>query len=340
MILRRVVLSLLVAALAVPSSAFAQDDDLIEPLGPQPTKTSRTKKSKAVRTPRPPKTRAPKKERTATRKGQSVKPSAAPTQGEDDLIAPLVPVKTELVLKLGTNARGAKLFLDGKEVTAGSGPLAVTPGETHTVVARRSGYAEYSERVVVEEGKSSELVVALDAVVGFATVTADVSRATVLLDGVEMGTTPISNMQLKPGTREFEFRAKDLKDVQHITVRAGQQYVVEGKLRPVSVADASDQPRNPVLIPERTRVDQPGLALNPQSQEPEPVVSTSKSWYQRWYVWAGVGLVAAASVGAVMATQNNAKPLAPNEVCGVNCDGVIPAAARPAALPSGGGLRF
>lgn len=341
MILRRVALFALVAALAVPSSVFAQDDDFIAPLGPQPTKPSRSKKSKTTKASKPKKAKT-KKERTTSRKG-AAKPPPKPV--EDDFIAPLAPVKTELALKLGANARGARLTLDGKEVTPGATPIEVTPGE-HTVVARRSGYAEFSERIVVEEGKVAELVVSLDAVVGFATVTADVGRATVLVDGLEMGTTPLSNMQLKPGSRQFEFRAKGLKDTQTINVRAGQQYVVEGKLRPVTsttAVAANDTPTAPVLTPEFTPVDEkPGVSLGTEP-EPQVATSTSKAWYQRWYVWAGVAVVAGAGVGAVMATRSSpGKPLTQEDVCGANgCDGGINLPGGAAFLPRGAGaLRF
>jgi hypothetical protein len=179
---------------------------------------------------------------------------------------------------------------------------------------------------------------------GFATLTADVPEAVVSVDGEELGPVPQGNVLLKPGSREIEFRAPGFKpDVHNITVFPGRPYVIEGKLRPLldTTVASNDAPRNPVLDPSTaTRPEtSPGVSLDQPDLSSE--VKPSKPWYGRWYVWAGVGaVVAAGTVGAVMATQGSSpEPLTREGVCGGPCDGDIgfPTGVRP--VHSGGAFR-
>jgi hypothetical protein len=349
----RLVLFALVTVLAAPSSAFAQDDDLLAPLTPQ-TKSSKTKagKTKVVRkkTPRekPAKvTKKPAKAKSgATARGKAGKKPVQPAVEEDDLLAPLSPKKTEMMVRITGGVRGAKLQVDGKDagtLNAAPMPMTVTPGE-HLLVVRKPGYADYTRRIDVKEGSQQEVSVSLDATMGFATLTADVAEAVVVVDGDEVGPVPQGNVLLKPGSREIEFRAPGFKpDVHNITVFAGRSYAVEGTLRPLvdtSVASA-DAPRKPALDPSRTPEEtSPGLSLT--DPEPDTEVSSSKPWYGRWYVWAGVGaVVAAGTVGAVMATQGDVPPrLTPGDVCNGNCDAVLGGARPVRGGGSGSALRI
>lgn len=334
----RLVLFALVTVLAAPSAAFAQDDDLLAPLTPQ-TKSSKTKagKTKVVRKKstreKPPKvTKKPAKatKSGATARGKAGKKPVETASEEDDMLAPLAPQKTQLMVRVTGGVRGAKLLVDGKDagtLTAAPTPVEVAPGE-HVLVVRRQGYSDYTKRIDVQAGSQPEVAVSLDATMGFATLTADVAEAVVAVDGVELGQVPQGNVLLKPGSREIEFRAPGFKpDVHNITVFAGRSYSVDGTLRPLvdtSVASA-DAPRKPALDPTRTpEAQSPGLSLT--DKEPEVEVSSSKPWYGRWYVWAGVGaVVAAGTVGAVMATKSDPAPsLTETDVCGTaGCDAVL-----------------
>lgn len=75
--------------------------------------------------------------------------------------------------------------------------------------------------------------------------------------------------------------------------------------------------QQPLLIPGATTGNVQAVPLR---QERE--LSMGPPWFKRWYVWAGVGVVAVA-VGAVVATQRGARPISPDEVCGGPCDGII-----------------
>lgn len=340
MSLRRFAILSLVATLALPSTAFAQDiDDLLGPSETKPTKPKGTR-AKPAKPPKPTAKRKtpPKPKPTAKRKGKAGK-NAATATAED-----AAPAKATLALKLGSNARGAKVTVDGQEVNPQT-PLELAPGE-YTVIARRQNYSEFNQRVTLAPGLTTELIISLDAATGFATLRADVPRVVVFVDGNRVGPAPIENHPLSQGQHEIEFRAPGLKDVKNLNVRAGQLYVVEGRLRPsadtpTAVAQADDTPRSSLLSPSKpaeSPVDQPGLALGTE-QPPEVKESTSKSWYQKWYVWVGVGVVAAAAGAGAYAMTRGPAELTPNEVCGGTCDGDIGFSGLRPAMPANG-VRF
>ncbi|NMO20754.1 PEGA domain-containing protein [Pyxidicoccus fallax] len=331
---QRFVLFVLVALLAVPSSAFAQDDDdpLAPPLAPKP-KSSRTKAGKTKVVKKKPAREKPAKvtkkpaktPKTKTARGKAGKKAVEPVVEDDPLAPPQMLAKTELLVRISGNVKGAKLLVDGKDagiLTAAPVPVEVTPGE-HLLVVRKPGYADFTKRIDVKEGSQTDVAVSLEANMGFASLTADVPEAVVFVDGEELGRVPQMNVLLKTGSREIEFRAPGFKpDVHNITVFAGRTYAVEGQLRPLedtsTVASAEDVPRKPGLDarPRDTTTTVGGLD-QPNPDDITDEVSSSKPWYGRWYVWAGVGaVVAAGTVGAVMATQGGgADPLTQEEIC-------------------------
>ena len=268
MSLHRILVFALVTVLAAPSSALAQDDDFLAPLtSPSESSKSKPKAGKAKVVKKKPAKAAPKK---PVRAAKGKKPAVL---ADDDLLAPLTPVKTEVLVRLTGNVRGAKLFVDGKEfgvLSSAVVPVEVKPGE-HQFLVRRAGYADFNRRIDVKPGSQAEVLVSLDATMGFATLTADVVDAIVLVDGQRVGEVPQANVLLRPGSREIEYRAPGFKpDVHNITVFAGRSYEVKGNLRPsmdTSIASA-DAPKNPVLEPPfaRVRLRRAGLRLGSPPQ--------------------------------------------------------------------------
>lgn len=376
MSLRRAAVFALVAALVAPQ-AFAQDD-LFVPIPtkekeggkskPKAGKRRTTKKSATAKKPPAPApgaeeddlivpmpTKKPTTAQTPAPEDDLVvpmptkKPATAkkppPATAEDDLIVPIKPGKSELLVKLSGGVKGARLFVDNKEVGTLplSSPLPVEPGE-HTLVVRRPGFSDFSRRITVQEGKPTEVAVALEAVSGVVAVTSDVPGASVTINGQPRGQVPLNGLLLKPGTYEIVVSLQGYTpETKSLSVRAGKDYTVAANLRPaegtqpVAVA-GTDRPEKPVLTPSTPAASEnPTIPVKP---EEEPVASASQPWFKRWYVWAGVGaVVTAATVGTVMATQGGAaKPLSPDDVCGTGgCDGTING---PASIMRPAGVRF
>jgi len=258
----------------------------------------------------------------------SSKPAMAkkPVPSLDEDLIPTVG-KSELVVKLAGGIKGARLFVDNKDVGALplSNPLQVDSGE-HTLVVRRPGFAEFSRRVTAQQGKPTEVAVTLEAVSGVVTVVADVAGATVSINGQERGSVPVNGLVLKPGSYEIVVSKEGYQpDTKNLSVRPGKDYTVTTSLRPAetqpTLVASTDVPKNPVLTPTQPAVsDTPRIPLT----QDEPELSPSPPWFKRWYVWAGVGVVAAAAAGAVVATQGgSATPLTADRVCGGPCDGTI-----------------
>ncbi|MBN1206913.1 MAG: PEGA domain-containing protein [Myxococcaceae bacterium] len=260
-------------------------------------------------------------------------PASRRAPEEDDLIVPITPGKSELLVKLMGGVKGARLYVDNKEVGSLplSAPLQVDEG-VHTLVVRRPGFADFSRRVTAREGRPVELNVALNATAGVVTVVADVPGATATINGQPRGALPLNGILLKPGSYDIVVSAEGfLPEPKSLAVRAGRDYTVTASLRPdesskPAVVATADRPQQPVLTPPPPAVT--GTPSIPLTQDEEPVASSGQPWFKRWYVWAGVGaVVTAATVGTVMATRGDA-PLDlrsnPDEsVCGGRCDAVL-----------------
>lgn len=317
MSLRHLAVFALVTVLAAPQ-AFAQDDDLLVPIeAEKPAPKGKQKTSKK---------RTPKKGSKKTAPPVAT-PAPEPTAPEDDLLVPIAPGKTELLVKVLGGVKGARLFVDNKDMGAVSGAaLAVEPGE-HTVVVRRPGYSEFARRVTVEQGRTNEVSVALDAVAGVVSVNADVPGAKVTINGQPRGQVPLTGIELKPGSHEIVVsREGFLPEVNKLAIRAGRDYTVNAHLAPAEVAstDRPERQPEPTIVPQpQPSITEPQVPPLTDPEEPA-IASTDRPWYKRWYVWAGVGAaVAAAAAGTVMATQPSSKPLSPDQVCGGPCDGTL-----------------
>jgi hypothetical protein len=144
-------------------------------------------------------------------------------------------------------------------------------------------------------------------------VSSDVPNAQVFLNGRLVGTAPISDFEVPPGTVELSVLKEGFReDKQKLTLVAGHDYPVVVKFGPPPSL-ASDRPVDTTLVPatggENSLV---GVA----QVGPTPV-------YQRWYFWAGVVVVvAAASVGTVLAVNASRPPghYQPTQVCNGTCD--------------------
>ncbi len=303
---------------AKKSGAAAQEDDLIVPIPSQKPATASKSGGAAQEddliVPIP-------SQKPATAK----RPAAVPA--EDDLIVPIEAGKSELLVRLSGGVKGARLFVDNKDVgpLPMSSALPLSAGE-HTMVVRRLGFSDFTRRVTIHQGKPSEVSVTLEAFAGVVTVTADVAGASVTVNGQARGQVPLANALLKPGSYEIVVSKEGfLPETKSLAVKAGKDYTVAASLRPAEIVKppvvaSADRPERPALTPNDSGVKNSSIPLTPE----KPAVSTSSPWYKRWYVWAGVAVVAAATVGTVAATQGGpAKPLTSDIVCGGACDGTI-----------------
>ena len=309
---------LLLAVFCFSQTSFAQDDDDLAPLAP--------KKPKPTAKPKP----------AAAKPKPAVKPVVKPVVEDDDL-APLAASKGDVNVKLAQGLSNAILSIDNKEVgPLPVGPQTLTTGE-HAIKVRRLGYADFVKRVTVLGGKTVDVEAKLTATSAILSVTSDVPEAQVFVNGRLVGTAPISDLEVPPGSAELSVRKTGFKDDnKRLTLIAGKDYPVVVKFNPgttTTVVATSDRPAETKLTPDDDTTPVTGPAVSTTVDE-TPI-------YGRWYFWAGVAAVA---VGAAVVTgvvvNNNQPPqrLSEGTVCAANggrCDICVGLQCAASGLPSG-----
>lgn len=141
----------------------------------------------------------------------------------------------KVVLRAGNEGtEGAEVLINGKSVGTMALETELEPGRIQIEV-KKAGHNPFSQWVEVKGGEILSFQVALTPVqqpVGTIFVTADVSGAIVLVDGVERGRTPAS-LELPPGPALLEIRADKLPPWKTtVNVEPGKKAIVEAKMRP------------------------------------------------------------------------------------------------------------
>jgi hypothetical protein len=303
--------ALAVAAASIP--AHAEDDLDLAPLVP----VARPKPKPAA--PKPP-----------------PKPKA-PVGGDDDLLAPLAPAPRvqqaaapQLLVKLEGNVQGATWSVDGRDKGPVTGsPVETTAGE-HTVTVRAQGFQDFTKRIKAGPGVTTVAVV-LEPAPGLLYVTVSPSDAEVFVDGTKVGRGNVKAWALDAGDHTVSVRRKNMREYEEVVaIVAGAQKQLSVELKPLGARTGTptDRPEPRKLTPAADPV-QP----DPLVAEAEVESAREPAWYQRWYVWAGVAVVAAGATVGVMAANRTEPPPTSTSVCDGVCDAVV-------NLPPGTTFRF
>jgi PEGA domain len=281
----------------VGQAAWAQEDDL----APLPT-------AKPVPKPKP----KPKPKPPAV-----VRPKPPPL--DDDL----APLGGTLVVKLTREVKGARLFIDDKEI--GLLPQVGQPASLgeHQVSVRRPGYATLNRKVTVGLGKTVEVSLVLEAKLGVLSVASDVPGALVQVNGRAVGNTPLVDFEVPPGVTEVVVRRDGyLEEKQSVVLVAGKDAALNFRMVAATALATSDAPVRTELLPVAGE-----LPLEATQTASTPV-------YQRWYFWVGAAAVVSAIAVGVFAGVNASRLKAQTkaDLCGPDdastCDafyqGVVP----------------
>ena len=100
----------------------------------------------------------------------------------------------------------AVIFIDGREV--GTTPLIITDPDhgKHFVEVKLDGYEDWRESVGIEHSKETNLTAVLQLKAGSLCIKSKPSIAVVLIDGKEVGTTPLIITDPSPGTHNVEVK--------------------------------------------------------------------------------------------------------------------------------------
>jgi hypothetical protein len=294
---------LVLAGALLASPALAQEDDDLAPLT--------RKKPEAKPKPKPKPSKPP------------VKPSK-PTTASDDDLAPLTPIRGELVIKLAATVTShrAKVTIDDRDLGAlPLGPQSLNTGE-HTVTVRAPGFAHWTKKVTVTPNKSTELNVTLEGTAALVSVSSDVQGAEVVINGKGMGMAPIEDLEIAPGNATILVRKDGFREsVQTLKLVAGKEYPLSVKLSSPGATSA--------LVADSDRPEVSGnLFPAANTETPISIETTVESTpvYKRWYFWAGGAAVVAAVAAGVFVgvSYSRAKPSEESVVCGAKgCSGCI-----------------
>jgi hypothetical protein len=176
-----------------------------------------------------------------------------------------------------------------------------------TYLAKGGAAVPRDKRTLVDQ-----LLVKLRKQVGEIVIRNDGEPVEIELDGVVRGTTPLkSRLYAMPGPHKVVGRREDSTSSEtDVDVRAADRVVVVLAFTappPPSTAAAppSDVPARetpapaPIALEPKPTVVAETPAVNEQAAWPEEPTL----WYQRWYVWAAVGVVAAGVVTAIAVAE-------------------------------------
>jgi hypothetical protein len=194
-------------------------------------------------------------------------------------------------LIIDSSTTGAEVFVDGElvgKVPLG-GPVYLSPGE-HTIKVVKPGFAPMIDVFTIGRKKPTKLDVELVPVTAVLKVTSTVEKARVFVDGKFVGEAPLT-AELDVGPRAIQVSKGGYRDFfQNVSAVAGQTVALDVRLEE---------------LPE---------GLNPYKPKGPP----PKRWYEKWWVWTIVGVVAvgAATGIGVGVTQAQRDPFAGYDVKG------------------------
>ncbi len=126
----------------------------------------------------------------------------------------------------------AVVLIDGKEV--GTTPLIIadpTPGK-HNVEVKMSGFETWSESVEIVTGKEATLTAVLQLKPGPVTINSVPSDATILINGKEIGTTPVNITDPDPGAYLVEVRMDGYETWnESIDIKPGKEITITADLK-------------------------------------------------------------------------------------------------------------
>lgn len=139
-------------------------------------------------------------------------------------------------LEITSSPKGATVFLDGEGI--GTTPLSqqVAAGN-HTIMLELAGHGRWQSEVAVSPEKVTKVSASLTEESGSLRVTSDPAGARVLLDGVDIGTTPLLVTEVSPGGHQVSVSAPGYAGaVQTATIAGQKETALNVRLKRTSIS--------------------------------------------------------------------------------------------------------
>jgi hypothetical protein len=197
-------------------------------------------------------------------------------------------------LTIKTAPEDASVNLDGRDLGAGPalGPLVLAPGD-HKLEAMRAGHRSLQRSVRLVSGESRTEVMHLTPEPGSVVLRADVSGATVLVDGEEAGKTPLASaISLPPGSHVITVRAVGRQQAERtIEIRPDETQVLDITLALFEAA-------KPATASSIDKTAQPGVDVTSSTSEAAQARPRTRLW--RVVAWSSAAVAVASGVAALM----------------------------------------
>ncbi|MGR3174615.1 MAG: PEGA domain-containing protein [Candidatus Scalindua sp.] len=109
-------------------------------------------------------------------------------------------------ISIKSEPANANIYIDGNDAGITPGIIkSVAPG-THEIEVRMDGYEVWSESVDIDADKENDITAVLQIKAGSFSIKSEPAKATIFLDGKEVGITPDNLKSVAPGTHEIEVK--------------------------------------------------------------------------------------------------------------------------------------
>jgi tetratricopeptide (TPR) repeat protein len=202
-------------------------------------------------------------------------------------------------LAITTEPGGARVTVDGRDVGTGPalGPLVLTPGE-HELEAAANGHRNLRRAVRLAAGESRSEVLQLAPEPSLVDLRADVAGAAVLVDGVQVGQTPLAApLSLPPGNHAIVLRAPGhLPAERQIEIKPGESQVLDITLPPFEAA-------RPAAVAPAEKAAPPAVELTASTEPSQP---RARLW--RVLAWSSAAAAVASGAAALVFWKALADP--------------------------------
>ena len=148
---------------------------------------------------------------------------------ENTITAELLAITASI--NIDSNPSEAAIYLDGEKVGTTPDVLKSVAIGTHEVGVKLEGFAEWKRVLNVKNGKEINLNAALQINTGTANIDSDPADAVTLLDGNDVGMTPVSLTDIKIGTYDVELQKEGYVSFKKtIRIKAGKVNSLTTKL--------------------------------------------------------------------------------------------------------------
>ena len=155
---------------------------------------------------------------------------------------------------------GATVWLD--RVAVGATPVTLddlSPGE-HEIAVVKEGFVRATE-VVTPAPDAAPLVFALQPARALLSITSTPSEAAVLVDGKEVGRTPLAELALEEGVHQVEVRRRGHQSFRtRVEARPGESLHYVARLNPVAAPRPATRTPEPAPLPPVAELGEPGVS--------------------------------------------------------------------------------